>query len=390
VRLPISRPSFDARDLAAVAEPLQAGWVVQGPQVARFEARLAEFTGAAHAVACSSGTTALHLALVAAGIGPGDEVIVPAFTWIASANAVVHAGATPRFVDITLADFNLAPAELEATRTSRTRAILPVHQFGAPANLDAVLAFARAHDLRVIEDAACGFGTMWRGTHVGTVGDAGCLSFHPRKAITTGEGGMVLTRSAHLAQRCRSLRDHGAERLDDARPAWLLPDFTDVGFNYRLTDLQAALGVSQMTRADELLASRRALADAYDELLADLTWLQRPVRPTHGTHAFQSYVCLLVDDAPSLATLPAARARRDAIMAALEARGIGTRQGTHAVPHTQAYARRLDVAPEAFPNAQLAEALSIALPLYPGMTRDDVAYVAESLRGAFPAARRVA
>lgn len=383
--IPISRTSFDESDFAAVVEPLRKGWVVQGEYVRRFESQFAAFTGQPHAIATSSCTTALQLCLAALGIGAGDEVLVPAFTWIATANAVEHAGATPVFVDIDTATFTLDPVHLASRITDRTRAILPVHQFGHPADMDRVMALARQHDLRVIEDAACGFGTTWHGAHVGGLGDAGCFSFHPRKAITTGEGGMITTSAATLDARCRALRDHGAVRASSTAAPFILPDFPYAGFNFRLTDIQGALGCTQMDKAAWILGRRRHCAARYDALLADCPWLQRPVTAPGAGHSYQAYVVLFAPETPTAANVALLSEQRNAVMAQLEAQGIGTRQGTHSLPHTSYYARRYDIAADAFPQSKIAESLSIALPLYPDMTDDDIALVAEALQAAVAA-----
>ncbi len=380
--IPISKTFFDDSDFAAVVEPLRKGWVVQGEYVRQFESRFSTFTGQPFSVATSSCTTALHMALKAVGIGAGDEVLVPAFTWIATANSVEQAGAVPVFVDIDLDTFTIDPDLIEASITSRTRAILPVHQFGFAADMDRIMAIARKHGLRVIEDAACGFGTTLHGTHVGGFGDAGCFSFHPRKAITTGEGGMITTASAAIDARCRSLRDHGAVRASGPSAPFMLPDFPIGGFNYRLTDIQGALGCTQMAKAETILASRRHCAALYDTLLADCDWLRLPAQRDDVGHSYQSYVCLFAPEAPTEVNRLALHEQRNAIMTALEQRGIGTRQGTHSVPHTTYYAGRYALDAGVCPQSRLAESLSIAIPLYAGMTDDDVREVASALRDA--------
>ena len=312
--IPVSRTFFDDRDFAAVVEPLRKGWVVQGEYVRQFESLFSTFTAQPFSIATSSCTTALHLALTALGIGAGDEVLVPAFTWIATASSVVQAGAVPVFVDIDLATFTIDPALIEAAITPRTRAIMPVHQFGFAADMPRIMAIARRHDLRVIEDAACGFGTTLDGTHVGGFGDAGCFSFHPRKAITTGEGwhghhGQRRHRCAlpFVARPRRRARKRAPRRRSCS------PDFPLAGFNYRLTDIQGALGCSQMAKAAEILDSRRHIAALYDVLLADCDWLQLPARRDGVGHSYQSYVCLFAPEAPTAASRSAlhAPAQRD-------------------------------------------------------------------------------
>jgi dTDP-4-amino-4,6-dideoxygalactose transaminase len=390
VTIPITKPVFGDEERRAILGPLDSGWVVQGPRVREFEDRFARFTGAHGCVASSSCTTALHLAVAALGLGVGDEVIVPAFTWVATANVVEYAGATPVFCDIRLSDFNLDVSQLEAIVTPRTVGIIPVHLFGLCADMTAVMAFAERHKLWVVEDAACGFGARINGRHAGTFGDAGCFSFHPRKAITTGEGGMITTGREDIASVTRSLRDHGATRSDRERHgatgAFLLADYPRLGFNYRMTDVQGALGCAQMQRAEWILAERRRVAARYDEGLADVEWLRRP-QAEHGfEHGYQAYVCLFAPDQPSLANAAALHERRNALMAALEAQGIATRQGTHAAALVDYYAQRYRLTPEDFPHAWIADRVSLTLPLYPTMTDLEQDTVVEALQRAFAAA----
>ena len=369
--IPISKPYLGQAELEAVRAPLESGWLVQGPSVAEFERRFAAVCGIEHAVATTSCTTALHAAIHALGAGPGDEVIVPAFTWIATPNAVAYTGATPVFCDIELATFNLDPAALEAAVSERTVGIVPVHLFGRLAPMDAVDAVARRHGLWVLEDAACAFGARRGETHAGGFGDAGCFSFHPRKSITTGEGGMVLTADAALADHVRRLRDHGGSRSDFARHgaprSFDLAEYAELGFNYRMTDLQGALGLAQLDRADWLLGERARLAARYTEALADLDWLALPAVPEGETHGWQSYVTLHAGD-------------REPLMLALEAGGIATRAGTLAVHRTALYGQPAD----ACPAATAAEERSIALPLYPGLGDAEQDQVIEALHAAQP------
>lgn len=390
--IPITRAVFDESDLAMIQEPLKSGWVVQGPYVKRFEDLFAEMTGAPHAVAVSSCTTALHVSVAALGLQPGDEVLVPAFTWIATPNCVEYMGARPVFVDVDLRTFNIDPAEIERHITPRTRGIIPVHLFGLSAEMEPIVEIARRHHLWVVEDAACGFDSWYRGRHVGTLGELGCFSFHPRKAITTGEGGMITATSDARAALCRTLRDHGASRSDLERHqqqySFLLAEYHHVGYNYRMTDIQGALGVSQMQKAARIMAGRRAGAARYRELLRDIEWLQLPYEHNDYVHGYQSYVCLFQPEAPSLNSCERIFARRNALMAALEEKGIITRQGTHAPPHLHYYATKYGIRPADYPNAYMAERLTITLPLYAQMTSGESAEVVEQLMAEFaPAAR---
>jgi perosamine synthetase len=389
LRVPIAKPSLGAEELAAVQEPLRSGWVVQGPFVGRFEQRFAAYTGAAHAVATTSCTTALHLAVAILDLKPGDEVIVPAFTWVSTANVVEYMGATPRFCDVDLETFNIDVEQIEALIGPKTVGIIPVHLFGLCADMEAVSAIARRHGLWVLEDAACAFGAWQDGRHAGTLGDLAAFSFHPRKSITTGEGGILTTARAEWDELARSLRDHGADRSDlarhGARGAFLLADFNRLGFNYRMTDIQGAVGCAQMDRADWILSERRRRAALYDEALAGLDWLRPPVTPAGNVHGYQCYCCLFAPEEPTLEASGRLHERRNRVMLRMEERGIATRQGTHAPVATSLYANRYGLAAEDFPQAIVAERLSLALPLYPDMTDAEQELVVRELLDAFEA-----
>lgn len=382
-RIPITKPDFDAADREAVLKPLESGWVVQGPFVRQFEAQFSAFTGAACSVATSSCTTALHLAVRCLDLRPGDEVIVPAFTWISTANVVEYAGARPVFCDIDLATFNLDANLLEDLLTPRTVGIIPVHLFGLCADMDAIQAVARRHGLWVVEDAACGLGARQRGRHAGTFGEAGCFSFHPRKAVTTGEGGMLTTSSRDVDRLARSLRDHGGAVSDLERHAAggapLLGGFEHLGYNYRMTDIQAALGCSQLARAESMLKERAARAQAYDAALSGVPWLRTPAVPEGDVHGYQAYVCLFRPETPTLDNVERLHVQRNALMQRLAARGIGTRQGTHAPVLLAYYAEKYGLRPDRFPNACLADRLSLALPLYSRMTDAEQSCVCDAI-----------
>jgi perosamine synthetase len=390
MKIPISKPCFGPEEQRATAEPLASGWVVQGPKVAEFERLFAEFTHARFAVATTSCTTALQLALAALGIGRGDEVLVPAFTWIASANVIEHQGGRPVFVDIDLETYNVAVPQLAQRITPRTKAILPVSLFGLSADMGPILDLARQHGLKVIEDAACAFGAWYRGHHAGTQGDAGCFSFHPRKAITTGEGGMLLTNRPEVADAARSLRDHGASISDLARHqrprSYVLPEFDRAGHNFRMTDLQGALGVAQMNRAAWILERRAERARRYDAALAGLGWLRPPVVPEGHRHGYQAYVCLFQPERPTLQNVERLHSLRNELMDRLEAAGIATRPGTHAVHLLGYYRRKYRLAPADFPNSYLADRLTLTLPLYPQMTDEEQDYVIHHLQDKGPQA----
>jgi perosamine synthetase len=381
--IPISKPYFGDEERLAVQRPLETGWVVQGPFVREFENKFAAFTGTPHACASSSCTTALHLAVAALALKPGDEVIVPAFTWVATANAVEYMGARPVFCDIDLATFNIDPGQIEALITPRTVGILPVHLFGLCAEMEPILEIARRRGLWVIEDAACGFGAWYHGRHCGTFGDAGCFSFHPRKSITTGEGGMVTTADPALDAKVRSLRDHGATRSDlerhTAAASYLLAEYPYLGYNYRMTDIQGAVGSVQMDRAPWILEQRHRCAAAYDQLLGGVDWLTTPIVPAGHVHGYQSYVCLFRPETPTMANAIKLHERRNRLMATLEDRGIATRQGTHAVVLQGFYAAKYGIEPADYPNAYLADRLSISLPLYAQLEDEDLETVVQAI-----------
>ncbi|MCE1166204.1 MAG: DegT/DnrJ/EryC1/StrS family aminotransferase [Bacteroidetes bacterium] len=367
-------------DFEIVKEVLKSGWVVQGPKVKEFENLWSDFTGAKHSVAVSSCTTALHLALVASGADRSDEVILPAYTWIATANAVEYTGATPVFCDIDIRTFNIDTVSAEKKITKKTKVIIPVHLFGLNADMDRIMEIAGRHNLKVVEDAACGFGAYNNGKHSGTSGNFGCFSFHPRKAITTGEGGMITTGSEENAKLLRSLRDHGAEPISGSgNIPYLLPEFNKLGYNYRMTDIQAALGTAQLSRAGIILKERRETAAKYDALLQDLNWLRGPYVPEGFEHGYQSYVCLFKPEEAEKGDVDKITMRRNQFMQFLYDRGISTRPGTHALHIQGYYEKKYKYKPQDYPKSFAADKCSVALPMYAGMTDDEFNHVAECI-----------
>jgi perosamine synthetase len=381
--IPITKPLIGEEELRAVQRPLETGWVVQGPYVEEFERKFSAYTRARFSIATSSCTSALHVAVAALGLEPGDEVVVPAFTWVSTANVVEYLGAKPVFCDVDLTTFNADPEAMAAAVTERTVGLLPVHLFGLCADMDPILALAEQHGFWVVEDAACALGGWYGGRHAGTFGEMGCFSFHPRKSITTGEGGMITTEREDLEVLTRSLRDHGASKSDLARHtksgAYLLSEYNHLGFNFRMTDIQGALGSEQMNRVENVLAERRRRAAIYDEAFADHPWLRIPRVPGSFIHGYQAYVCLFAPREPTMTNVEQLHAERNELMAKLEVRGIATRQGTHAAVLQGYYAGKYDIAPEDFPNARIADKLTIALPLFPQMTNEEQALVIDSL-----------
>jgi len=373
-QIQISLPSTGDEEWQATREPLTTGWLTQGPKVAAFEKAFAQRHQVKHAIAVTSATTGLHLALAALDIGPGDEVIVPAFTWVATANVVVYCGATPVFVDVDRITFNIELKDLARRVTPRTKAIIPVHLFGLCADIDAVRSDIRL-DIKIVEDAACAAGAALRGRPAGSLGDLGVFSFHPRKSITTGEGGMVTTNNDKLAERVKMLRNHGAsvseeERHRGPRP-YLLPDFDLLGFNYRMTDLQGAVGLVQLRKLDQFIDERAQMAARYRKELADIQWLCLPQEPSDGRHAWQAFVTY-VD--PKTAPRP-----RNEMMEVLQQSGIATRPGTHAVHMLGYYQKHYGLKPDDFPGARDCDRHSMAIPLHNRMSAEDQAYVIDAL-----------
>ena len=356
---------------------------MQGPKVKEFEEKWSSFTEAKHSIAVTSCTSALHLSLAASGFGDGDEAIVPAFTWISTANVVEHLGGKVVFCDIDLDTFNIDVGQIESKITERTKAILPVHLFGLPVDMDPILDLALRYNLVVVEDSACGFGSKYKGKHVGTFGDTGCFSFHPRKAITTGEGGMVTTNDSKLAEKICRLRDHGAAMSDlqrhlGARP-YLLSDHPDAGYNQRMTDLQGALGAAQMNRADDITAERQSLARKYDQAFEELDWLQTPLVHPDQEHGYQSYPCLFMPDEINKGQISEINRIRNEWMDDLQKEGISTRPATHAVHMLSFYQKKYNLRPTDFPKAYAADQCSISLPLFHGMSEKEQLYMIEKV-----------
>ena len=371
--IPISLPVTGEEEWQATREPLVTGWITSGPKVREFEQLFAERHQVKHAIAVTSATTALHLSLVALGIGPGDEVIVPAFTWVSTANVVLYQGAKVVFCDIDTKTFNIDPQKLKDKITPNTKAIMAVHLFGLCADIDAIKEVAP--NIPIIEDAACAAGAAYKGTPAGGLGELGCFSFHPRKSVTTGEGGMVTTNSDELAEKVSCLRNHGAsiseeQRHHGPRP-YILPDFDVMGFNYRMTDLQGAVGVVQIKKLDRFIDERAEWAAYYREQLKDLDWLQLPEINDDFKHGWQSFVTL-VDESK-------APHSRNKIMELLQERGISTRPGTHAVHMLNFYANTYGIKEEDFPQAKIANDHSMAIPLHNRMVKEDFEYIVNAL-----------
>lgn len=360
--IPVMRPWLGAEEAAAAAAAVSSGWVAQGPRVAKFEEAFASAIGAGHAVAVSSCTTALHLALVAAGIGPGDEVIVPSLSFIATANAPRYVGAVPVFADVDQATQNLAPSTVEPCLTSRTRAVILVDQAGVPADLDAMRELCTPRGITVVEDAACAVGSAYYGQPVGARADLAAFSFHPRKLLTTGEGGMLVTPDRDVAARLRRLRDHGMDLSAAARHASAQPvieRYTELGFNFRMTDIQAAIGLVQLGKLDRLVARRRVLAERYQHLLESTPGIRTITDPEYGTTNYQSFWVLLPDDFPI---------SRNELLQRLAEAGVSARRGIMAA-HLEPACAGLKHDP--LPVTEWLAARTLILPLFHDLTETE-------------------
>lgn len=371
--IPVMRPLLGEEEAQAAAEAVRSGWVAQGPRVARFERAFADRIGAGHGVAVSSCTTGLHLMLHLLGIGPGDEVVVPSFSFIATANAVRYVGATPVFADVDARTGNLTAATVEPVLRPRTRAVMVVHQGGVPADVPALRDLCQPRGVLVVEDAACAAGSSWQGRPVGAGALLAAWSFHPRKLLTTGEGGLVSTDDPQWAARLRRLREHGMSVSAADRHASggaTVEQYVETAFNYRMTDVQAAIGLVQIGRLDAQVARRRALAARYHEALSVLPGLRAVTDPAGGQTNYQSFWVVLPDDCG---------ADRDAVLAGLAARGVSARRGIMAAHLEPAYAGH----PHGpLPVTEYLTRRSLILPLFDAMTERDQARVVDALRDA--------
>jgi dTDP-4-amino-4,6-dideoxygalactose transaminase len=370
----------------AVKKVLESGWLIQGKKVQEFEGMVSQYTGAKYAKACSSCTTALHMALLALGIGKGDKVIIPAYTFVATANAVEYTGAKPVFADIDLRTFNIDYHQmlkaLFSGKGNRVKALMPVHLFGLCADMEAILGTASKYKLRVIEDAACALGSTCPKGKAGAMSDAGCFSFHPRKSVTTGEGGMLTTDNEEIARTVGSLRDFGfsitnLERHD--KGITTLSGVNILGYNYRMNDIQSSIGVEQMKKFGWILDNRIKRAEIYNRELAGIGWLRVPYVPVGYKHTYQSY-SVLITDSYETKEVEKWHQFRDKLMAKLNVDGVATRQGTHAVHMLGYYAKKYHFKPEDFPNTYAADQLSMTIPLFPHMSDAEQEYVIEKIK----------
>ena len=363
IKIPLAKPLFDEREVEAVRRVLAGGWVVQGPEVEVFENTIAQMHQARHCIAVSSGTAALHICYLALGIGPGDTVFIPSFAWPSAANMSIIVGARPVLVDVFPDTYNIDPADLQLRiqkcieqKWGTPRAVVPVHEFGLPADMNAILQIAKEYDLEVIEDAACALGAKYSNRFVATIGGMGIFSFHPRKAITTGEGGAIVTNNEKLAEKCRLWRNHGQTMINGKR------DFLLPGLNYRMTEIQAAIGRVQLEKFPEVLAKRRQIAEGYLAHLADFPVINLPAnRPEHTWQTFM--VCL--DE----------RFDRKKVIDELALRGVAASPGSIAAHCLKVYQDRFGYVESALPVSYGLHERGLALPVYADMTADDTKQV---------------
>lgn len=359
-------PEIGKEELDEIKKVIDSKYLVQGHKVEEFEKMVAQYLNVKNAIAVSSGTAALHLALIALDIKSGHEVIVPDFTFPATSNVVELVGAKTKFVDIKLDSFCIDVDKIEEKitekTTEKTKAIIPVHEFGQSADMDKIMMLAEKYNLKVIEDAACALGTEFKGKKVGTIGDIGCFSFHPRKAITTGEGGMIVTNNNDLAEKIRILRNHGIS-YQDGRVQFAL-----AGFNYRMTDIQGAMGVVQMRKLESLIKRRRELADEYNKLMRDEEKIFLPIEKSEGKHIYQTYHVMLHE-----------RINRNELIRKLKENGIETNLGAYAIHNQKYYKEKYQYDDIEFRNSILAYKQGLALPLYYGLDEKKIRFIVKQI-----------
>lgn len=399
-KIPVTMPYLGKEEENAVYETLRSGWVAQGPKVEEFERKIASHEGVQEGIAVTSCTAALQLAMEATGMVSGMDVIAPAFTFVATTNAIIYTGAIPILVDIDKRTYNIDPKAVECVIKEKYIAkdrklinketgnqlwgIVPVHEFGLCCNIEEINKIAKENNLHVVEDAACALGSKIEAVHEGAFGNPSCISFHPRKSITTGEGGMILTSDFDLACHMRKLRSHGCSISADVRDkghGFLLPEYDEAGYNYRMTDIQAAIGIEQVKKLDYIIEQKIQMARVYDKLITDnISELIIPYVPEGYLHTYQSYVCMLDYEKVGIDSIKMGGIFRNQLLEKLENVGIATRQGTHAIHMLEYYRNRFGYQPEDFINAYAADRLSITLPLYVQMSKDDQIYVIDMMR----------
>lgn len=364
-RIPLARPMVGKEELTAIQKVFESGMLTEWNVTAEFEKKFAEYLGVKNAVATTSCTTALDLALFALNITHGDEVVVPDFTYPATGNVVFHVGAKPVLVDIDAKTYNVNPERIEAAINSKTKAVIPVHLFGQCAEMEKIMEIAEEHDLKVIEDAACGIGSIHHGKKAGTFGNASCFSFHPRKILATGEGGMLVTDDDDLAERARVLKNHGITKAPNSRPR-----FVKAGYNFRLNDIASAIGLVQLKKVPVFIRERARLARRYADLLAAEKQVETPYVASGNNHTYQTY-CIKIKKEKV----------RDRLIVDLAAKGIETQIGTYALHLQPVYEENKETKGESLSVSEAAFSNTLSLPMYNGLTEKEQEYVCENLAG---------
>lgn len=373
--IPIAKPYLTNAEADEASRVVLSGWVAQGPKVKEFEEKFAEYTGARYAVAISNCTAALHLSMIVSEIGAGDEVICPSMSYIATANSIRYTGATPVFAEVDPVNFNLDPADAESKITSRTKAIMIAHQIGMPADIDAFKEICARHNIKLIEDAACASGSSYKGKKIGSHSELVCFSFHPRKVITTGEGGMITTSNEKLRDRLKLLRQHAMASSSIDRhntSSALSEDHVELGYNYRMTDIQAAVGIVQLSRLDEIVMERRNIAANFIRNLSDIKWLMMPEEKEGFFTNYQSFAVRVHNDSP---------VSRDELMLRLGEKGISTRRGVMTAHRETAYKDLYSKL--SLPVSESASDNSLMLPIFVPMLKDDIGKIIEGVREIF-------
>jgi len=367
LKIPIAKPYFDEKEPEAARQVVESGWIIQGPKTEEFEQRIAEYTGAKYTIAVSNCTTALHLSLLVAGIKPGDEVLCPSLTFIATPNSIEHAGATPVFVDIDPQTFNIDADLIEEKITEKTKAIMPVDQVGLSCDYDKILEIAKKYNLKIIEDAAPALGAKYKDKMVGSIADLTCFSFHPRKSITTAEGGVITTNNPEYAEKLKILRSFGTATTPlDRLKGKLFDEYIEFGYNYRITDIQSAIGIEQMKKLPEILEKRKILANIYNEELSKIPNLKIPFVPPYTQHTYQTYVI----------RVPAEQ--RNKILQEMNQRGISVKPGIETCHNQPCYYKKYGKI--YLPKTEQANAETMLIPLYPQMTQEEQNYVITNLK----------
>ena len=366
LKIPLASPFFDTEESEEIQKVLDSGWVSQGPKVKEFETKIAKYLGVKHAIAVTNCTSALHLSLLSIGAKKGDEILVADYTFPATGHAVMYCGAKPIFIDVDMITYNINPASIEKKINSKTKAIIPVHTFGQPANMNAIMDIAEKYNLKVIEDAACALGAKYKNMYAGTIGDVGCFSFHARKGITTGEGGLAVTNNKNLAKDIRNLSVFGMTSAwnREKNDEFAIPKFSELGYNYKMSDITAAIGIAQLRKLNKIIERKRELAKYWDKKLQEIDFIEAPISDENVKHIYQSYV-VLIDRCID----------RNVLIKALMKKGIQTQIGTYASHIQPVYASN-----DKCQNSLDLFNRSLALPMYYTLKEENIDMMVEILK----------